>query len=39
MYGAGAAKISAQVTKDSGKYFSKSEAQEVIDDYLISLVN
>jgi len=33
MYGAGAAKISAQVTKDSGKYFSKSEAQEVIDDY------
>lgn len=33
MYGAGASKISAQVTKDSGKYFSKSEAQEVIDDY------
>lgn len=33
MYGAGASKISAQVTKDSGKYFSKQEAQEVIDDY------
>lgn len=33
MYGAGASKISAQVTKDSGKYFSKNEAQEVIDDY------
>ena len=33
MYGAGANKISAQVTKDSGTYFSKSEAQEVIDDY------
>ena len=33
MYGAGANKISAQVTKDSGTYFSVSEAQEVIDDY------
>ena len=33
MYGAGAKKISEQVTKDSGKYFSKTEAQEVIDDY------
>ena len=33
MYGAGPAKISEQVTKDSGKYFSKSEAQEVISDY------
>ena len=33
MYGAGPAKISEQVTKDSGKYFSKSEAQEVITDY------
>ena len=33
MYGAGAKKISAQVTKDSGTYFSVSEAQEVIDDY------
>jgi|TARA_A200000159_G_scaffold16031_1_gene13232 DNA polymerase I-like protein with 3'-5' exonuclease and polymerase domains len=33
MYGAGPAKISDQVTKDSGKYFSKSEAQEVISDY------
>ena len=33
MYGAGPAKISDQVTKDSGKYFSKQEAQEVITDY------
>lgn len=33
LYGAGANKISAQVTKDSGSYFSKSEAQRVIDDY------
>ena len=33
MYGAGARKISEQVTKDSGKYFSQSQAQEVIDDY------
>jgi len=33
MYGAGANKISEQVTKDSGKPFSKNEAQEVIDDY------
>jgi DNA polymerase I-like protein with 3'-5' exonuclease and polymerase domains len=33
MYGAGASKISEQVTKDSGKYFSKHEAQEVINDY------
>ena len=33
MYGAGANKISQQVTKDSGTYFSVSEAQEVIDDY------
>jgi DNA polymerase I-like protein with 3'-5' exonuclease and polymerase domains len=33
MYGAGPAKISEQVTKDSGKYFSRNEAQEVIDDY------
>jgi DNA polymerase I-like protein with 3'-5' exonuclease and polymerase domains len=33
MYGAGPAKISEQVTKDSGKYFSKQEAQEVIDEY------
>jgi len=33
MYGAGPAKISDQVTKDSGKYFSKQEAQEVISDY------
>ena len=33
MYGAGPAKISEQVTKDSGKFFSKSEAAEVINDY------
>lgn len=33
MYGAGPAKISEQVTKDSGKYFSKNEAAEVINDY------
>ena len=33
MYGAGPAKISEQVTKDSGKYFSKHEAAEVINDY------
>jgi len=33
MYGAGAAKISEQVTKDSGKFFSKQEAQEVINEY------
>jgi len=33
MYGAGANKISEQVTKDSGKPFSKKDAQEVIDDY------
>jgi DNA polymerase I-like protein with 3'-5' exonuclease and polymerase domains len=33
MYGAGPSKISEQVTKDSGKFFSKSEASEVIDDY------
>ena len=33
MYGAGANKISQQVTADSGKHFSKTEAQEVIDDY------
>jgi DNA polymerase I-like protein with 3'-5' exonuclease and polymerase domains len=33
LYGAGAPKIASQITKDSGKYFSKMEAQEVIDDY------
>ena len=33
MYGAGPAKISEQVTKDSGKYFSKNEATEVINEY------
>ena len=36
MYGAGPAKISQQVTKDSGKFFSVSEAKEVIDDYFNS---
>ena len=36
MYGAGANKISQQVTTDSGKHFSRSEAQEVIDDYFRS---
>lgn len=33
MYGAGAHKISEQVTKDSGSHFSVTEAQQVIDDY------
>ena len=33
MYGAGANKISEQVTKDSGKYFSRNDSQEVINDY------
>jgi len=33
MYGAGPKKISEQVTKDSGNYFSMQEAKEVIDDY------
>ena len=33
MYGAGPSKISQQVTKDSGTYFSVSEAKEVISDY------
>jgi len=33
MYGAGPKKISEQVTKDSGSYFSTSEAAEVIKDY------
>ena len=33
MYGAGPSKISEQVTKDSGKFFSKNEAAEVINDY------
>ncbi len=33
LYGAGANKISEQVTKDSGVYFSRNEAQEVIDEY------
>ncbi len=33
MYGAGPSKISEQVTKDSGKYFSRAEASEVISDY------
>jgi len=33
MYGAGAKKISDEVTKSSGTIFTKSEAQEVITDY------
>ena len=33
MYGAGPAKISEQVTKDGGVYFSKQEAAEAINDY------
>jgi DNA polymerase I-like protein with 3'-5' exonuclease and polymerase domains len=33
LYGAGANKISEQVTKDSGVHFSRNEAQEVIDEY------
>ena len=33
MYGAGPKKISEQVTKDSGKYFSMNEASAVIKDY------
>ncbi len=33
LYGAGAYKISAEVTKFTGTYFSPNEAQEVIDDY------
>ena len=36
MYGAGPKKISEQVTKDSGSYFSQQEAKEVIDDYFKS---
>lgn len=33
MYGAGPKKISEQVTKDSGKYFSEFQAKQVIDEY------
>lgn len=33
MYGAGANKISGEVSKSSGTFFSKQEAQEVIDEY------
>ena len=33
MYGAGANKISEQVSKDSGKPFTRSDAQDVIDEY------
>ena len=33
MYGAGANKISEEVTKNSGTPFSKQDAQDVIDDY------
>ena len=37
MYGAGPKKISEQVSKDSGKYFSTTEAKEVIEDYFSQL--
>lgn len=33
LYGAGANNISEQVTKETGTFFSKSEAQQVIDEY------
>jgi DNA polymerase I-like protein with 3'-5' exonuclease and polymerase domains len=33
LFGAGAKRVSAEVTKSSGSYFSVQEAQEVIDDY------
>ena len=39
MYGAGPKKISEQVTKDSGKYFSTTEAKEVIEDYFHSFMD
>ena len=39
MYGAGASKISQQVTADSGKHFSRTDAQEVIDDYFRQFSN
>jgi len=34
MYGGGANKVSSTVTKDTGRYYSKEDAQEVIDDYM-----
>jgi DNA polymerase I-like protein with 3'-5' exonuclease and polymerase domains len=34
MYGGGASKISATVTKDSGRYYSKEDAEVVIRDYM-----
>ena len=36
LYGAGPNKISAEVTKESGKYFSIASAKKVIDDYFNS---
>ena len=33
LFGAGATRVAAEVTKSSGTYFSVSEAQDVIDDY------
>ena len=39
MYGAGPAKISWQVTKDSGKEFTVQEANEVIKDYFTAFPN
>lgn len=34
MYGGGANKVSGTVTKDTGRYYSKEDAQSVIDDYM-----
>ena len=39
MYGAGAQKISWQVSKDSGKEFTVNEASRVIDNYFTSFKN
>ena len=34
MYGGGASKVSSTVTKDTGRYYSKEDAQDVIDQYM-----
>jgi DNA polymerase I-like protein with 3'-5' exonuclease and polymerase domains len=34
MYGGGANKVSSTVTKETGRYYSKQDAQAVIDDYM-----
>lgn len=39
MYGAGAKKISDEVTKSSGTIFTRGEAQEVINDYFNTFYN